>query len=175
MSNEFKVGFKLHVDSTQYRQVFTKASQTAQAFRGPGFGQRIWRSPGRAVHCGQARRAGPGRQQRQHRRRCHRQNHLLGAPGSCNALGAIPQPLTQAQPPISDRADGAGRCGPAGRCGQDRAEQRHTRCQGLRRRCRAAPANRPQKPRASPRRHWARPPFPPGKPLQRCAACRAVH
>ena len=32
MSNEFKVGVKLHVDSTQYTAEFTKAGQTAQAF-----------------------------------------------------------------------------------------------------------------------------------------------
>lgn len=32
MSNEFKVGFKLHVDSVQYTTEFTKAGQTAQAF-----------------------------------------------------------------------------------------------------------------------------------------------
>lgn len=32
MSNEFKVGVKLHVDSTQYTAEFTKAGHTAQAF-----------------------------------------------------------------------------------------------------------------------------------------------
>lgn len=95
MSNEFKVGFKLHVDSTQYTAEFTRAGQTAQAFAAQVSGSAssaatgIQSITGKFDGLGQAAASGntaaaaidkitqSGRQ-------------------AAGALGAIPQPLTGA-------------------------------------------------------------------------------
>ena len=95
MSNEFKVGFKLHVDSTQYTAEFTKAGQTAQAFAAQvsgsasGAAQGVQSIVGKLDGLGQAASNG-------NTAAAAIDKITFSGRQAAVALGAIPQPLTGA-------------------------------------------------------------------------------
>ena len=95
MSNEFKVGVKLHVDSTQYTAEFTKAGQTAQAFAAQvsgsasGAAQGVQSIVGKLDGLGQAASNG-------NTAAAAIDKITFSGRQAAVALGAIPQPLTGA-------------------------------------------------------------------------------
>lgn len=95
MSNEFKVGVKLHVDSTQYTAEFTKAGQTAQAFAAQvsgsatGAAQGVQSIVGKLDGLGQAASNG-------NTAAAAIDRITFSGRQAAVALGAIPQPLTGA-------------------------------------------------------------------------------
>ncbi|AFU47353.1 phage tail tape measure protein [Acidovorax sp. KKS102] len=95
MSNEFKVGVKLHVDSTQYTAEFTKAGQTAQAFAAQvsgsasGAAQGVQSIVGKLDSLGQAASNGSTAA-------AAIDKLTFSGRQAAVALGAIPQPLSGA-------------------------------------------------------------------------------